>query len=417
MSEYIIKGGKKLEGIVNISGSKNASLPIIAATILNGGKSTLYNVPKIHDTEMMFEILKSLGGTVEKKKNKVIIATSKIDKFEIPENLMRQMRSSVILVGGLLGKYRKATFSYPGGCDIGTRPIELHLKAFEKLGININKNYGNIECFCDKIMGERIDLDFPSVGATENAILTSCLADGITIINNAAREPEIIDLQNFLNKMGAKIKGAGSSHIEIEGVKQLKDVNYNVMPDRIETGTFLCLAAINRSNMIIQNADANHITPVVDKLEEMGCNLKIEKNQIEIKTPKKLKVIDIKTMPYPGFPTDMQSIFVALLTTVKGTSVVVENIFENRYRFAQELVRMGAKITIEGKTAIIKGVKKLYGASVNATDLRGGAALVLAGSVARGTTKIENIEYILRGYENFITKLQKLGLDIEMIKG
>ena len=417
MSEYIIKGGKKLEGIVNISGSKNASLPIIAATILNGGKSTLYNVPKIHDTEMMFEILKSLGGTVEKKKNKVIIDTSKIDKFEIPENLMRQMRSSVILVGGLLGKYRKATFSYPGGCDIGTRPIELHLKAFEKLGININKNYGNIECFCDKIMGERIDLDFPSVGATENAILTSCLADGITIINNAAREPEIIDLQNFLNKMGAKIKGAGSSHIEIEGVKQLKDVNYNVMPDRIETGTFLCLAAINRSNMIIQNADANHITPVVDKLEEMGCNLKIEKNQIEIKTPKKLKVIDIKTMPYPGFPTDMQSIFVALLTTVKGTSVVVENIFENRYRFAQELVRMGAKITIEGKTAIIKGVKKLYGASVNATDLRGGAALVLAGSVARGTTKIENIEYILRGYENFIRKLQKLGLDIEMIKG
>ncbi len=417
MSEYIIKGGKKLEGIVNISGSKNASLPIIAATILNGGKSTLYNVPKIHDTEMMFEILKSLGGTVEKKKNKVIIDTSKIDKFEIPENLMRQMRSSVILVGGLLGKHRKATFSYPGGCDIGTRPIELHLKAFEKLGININKNYGNIECFCDRIIGEKIDLDFPSVGATENAILTSCLADGITIINNAAREPEIIDLQNFLNKMGAKIKGAGSSHIEIEGVKQLKDVSYNVMPDRIETGTFLCLAAINRSNMIIENADANHITPVVDKLEEMGCNLKIEKNQIEIKTPKKLKTIDIKTMPYPGFPTDMQSIFVALLTTVKGTSVVVENIFENRYRFAQELVRMGAKITIEGKTAIIKGVKKLYGASVNATDLRGGAALVLAGSVARGTTKIENIEYILRGYENFITKLQKLGLDIEMIKG
>ena len=417
MSEYIIKGGKRLEGTVNISGSKNASLPIIAATILNGGKSTLYNVPKIHDTEMMFEILRALGGTVEKKKNKVIIDTSKINKFEIPENLMRQMRSSVILVGGLLGKHRKATFSYPGGCDIGTRPIELHLKAFEKLGININKNYGNIECFCDKIMGEKIDLDFPSVGATENAILTSCLAEGTTIINNAAREPEIIDLQNFLNKMGAKIKGAGSSHIEIEGVKQLKDVSYNVMPDRIETGTFLCLAAINRSNMIIQNADANHITPIVDKLEEMGCNLKIEKNQIEIKTPKKLKTIDIKTMPYPGFPTDMQSIFVSLLTTVKGTSVVVENIFENRYRFAQELVRMGAKITIEGKTAVIKGVKKLYGTTVNATDLRGGAALVLAGSVAKGTTKIENIEYILRGYENFLTKLQKLGLDIEMIKG
>ena len=417
MSEYIIKGGKRLEGTVNISGSKNASLPIIAACLLNGGKSILYNVPKIHDTEMMFEILKILGAVVEKKKNKVIIDTSKINKFEIPENLMRQMRSSVILVGGLLGKHRKATFSYPGGCDIGTRPIELHLKAFEKLGININKNYGNIECFCDKIIGEKIDLDFPSVGATENAILTSCLAEGTTIINNAAREPEIIDLQNFLNKMGAKVRGAGSSHIEVEGVKQLKDVSYNVMPDRIETGTFLCLAAINRSNILIENADANHITPVIDKLEEMGCNLEIKKNQIEIRTPKKLKSVDIKTMPYPGFPTDMQSIFVSLLTTVKGTSVVVENIFENRYRFAQELVRMGAKITIEGKTAVIKGVKKLYGTNVNATDLRGGAALVLAGSVAKGTTKIENIEYILRGYENFIIKLQKLGLDIEIIKG
>ena len=254
-------------------------------------------------------------------------------------------------------------------------------------------------------------------GATENAILTSCLAEGVTVINNAAREPEIIDLQNFLNKMGAKVKGAGSSHIEIEGVKQLKDVSYNIMPDRIETGTFLCLAAINRSNMIIRNADANHITPVIDKLEEMGCKLKVEKNEIEISAPKKLKAVDIKTMPYPGFPTDMQSIFVSMLTTVKGTSVVVENIFENRYRYVQELVRMGAKITIEGKTAVVKGVKKLYGANVKATDLRGGAALVIAGSVAKGTTKIENIEYILRGYENFITKLQKLGLDIEMIKG
>ena len=254
-------------------------------------------------------------------------------------------------------------------------------------------------------------------GATENAILTSCLGEGITTISNAAREPEIIDVQNFLNKVGAKIKGAGSNCIEIEGVKKLKDVSYNIMPDRIETGTFLCLAAINHSNMLIENADANHITPVINKLEEMGCKLKIEKNKIEINVPKKLKAIDIKTMPYPGFPTDMQSIFVSLLATVKGTSVVVENIFENRYKFTQELIRMGAKITIEGRTAIIKGVKKLYGTTVKATDLRGGAALVLAGSVAKGITKIENIEYILRGYENFIVKLQKLGLDIEMIKG
>ena len=254
-------------------------------------------------------------------------------------------------------------------------------------------------------------------GATENAILASCLAEGITIINNVAREPEIIDLQNFLNKMGAKIRGAGTSNIIIEGVKNLKDVSYNIMPDRIETGTFLCLAAINRTNLLIKNADANHITPVVNKLEEMGCNLKIEKNKIEINVPKKLKAVDIKTMPYPGFPTDMQQIFVTLLTTVKGTSVVVENIFENRYKFTQELIRMGAKVTVEGKTAVVKGVKKLYGANVKATDLRGGAALVLAGSVAKGTTKIENIEYILRGYENLLEKLQKIGMDIEIIKG
>ena len=251
-------------------------------------------------------------------------------------------------------------------------------------------------------------------GATENAILASCLAEGITIINNVAREPEIIDLQNFLNKMGAKIRGAGTSNIIIEGVKNLKDVSYNIMPDRIETGTFLCLAAINRTNLLIKNADANHITPVVNKLEEMGCNLKIEKNKIEINVPKKLKAVDIKTMPYPGFPTDMQQIFVTLLTTVKGTSVVVENIFENRYKFTQELIRMGAKVTVEGKTAVVKGVKKLYGANVKATDLRGGAALVIAASVAKGTTKVDNIEYILRGYENFITKLQNLGLDIKI---
>ena len=293
----------------------------------------------------------------------------------------------------------------------------MHLKAFEKLGINISKNYGNIECFCDKIIGKKIDLDFPSVGATENVILTSCLAEGTTIINNAAREPEIIDLQNFLNKMGAKVKGAGSSHIEIEGVKHLKDVSYNIMPDRIEAGTFLCLAAINHSEMLIKNADANHITPIINKLEEIGCNLEVEKNQIKIKVAKKLRAVDIKTMPYPGFPTDMQSVFVTLLTVVKETSVVVENIFENRYRFTQELIRMGAKITIEGKTAIVKGVKKLYGANVKATDLRGGAALVLAGSVAKGITKIQNIEYILRGYEDFVKKLQGLGLDIDIIKG
>ena len=416
MSKYIIKGGKKLEGEIQISGSKNASLPIIAATILNGGKTTLYNVPNIHDTQMMFEILKKIGGKVTKKANKVIIDTSQINKYEIPEDLMRQMRSSVIIVGALLGKYKRATFTYPGGCDIGTRPIDLHLKAFEKLGTNINKNYGNIECICDKIVGEKIHFDFPSVGATENTILLSCLGEGTTTITNAAREPEIVDLQNFLNKMGAKIKGAGTSKIEIEGVKKLKDISYNIMPDRIEAGTFLCLSAMTNSNLVVQNINPSHIVPIIDKLEEVGCNLEIQKNEIKIISPKKLKSVDIKTMPYPGFPTDMQSVFATTLTIARGTSVVVENVFENRFKYTQELIRMGAKITIEGKTAVIKGIKKLYGANVEATDLRGGAALVIAGLSAKGVTTVEKAEYILRGYEKLEKKQKKIGADIQFVE-
>ena len=416
MLRYIIKGGKKLEGEVKISGSKNASLPILAASILNTGKTTLYNVPDIHDTQMMFEILKNLGGKVEKKNNKIVIDTSKINNFEIPEQLMRQMRSSVILAGSLLGKYKKAIFSYPGGCDIGSRPIDLHLKGFEKLGINITKNYGNISCICDKIIGEKIDLDFPSVGATENIMLASCLGEGTTLITNAAMEPEIIDLQNFLNKMGAKINGAGSSQIQIEGVKKLRDVSYNVMPDRIEAGTFLCATVATEGNVKLKNLNPEHITPIINKLEEIGCKIKVEKTAIELLAPKRIKATDIKTMPYPGFPTDMQSIFAYMLTTAKGTSIVIENIFENRYKYIQELNRMGAKISIEGKTAIIKGVRKLYGTTVNATDLRGGAAMVIAGLMAKGTTNIENIGYILRGYEKLENKLTSLNADIKIEK-
>lgn len=289
----------------------------------------------------------------------------------------------------------------------------MHLKAFEKLGININKNYGNITCTCDKIEGEKINLDFPSVGATENAILASCLAEGKTTITNSAREPEIIDLQEMLNKMGAKIKGAGTDIIEIEGVKKLKDVSYNIMPDRIETGTFLCMAAMTGGNIKLKEVEPNHITPIIHKLKETGSKIKVGKNEIEIQAPKRLKAVDIKTMPYPGFPTDMQSIFATALTLAKGTSMIVENLFENRYKYTQELIRMGAKITIEGKTAVIKGVRKLYGANVKATDLRGGAALVMAGIAAKGSTKIENIEYILRGYESFDEKLKSLGVDIK----
>lgn len=416
MSRYIIEGGRKLEGCVKISGSKNSSLPIIAASILNVGKTTLYNVPEIEDTFLMFKILKAIGAKVEKKSNKYIIDTSKINKYEIEEEMMHKMRSSVILAGALIGRYKKAIFSYPGGCEIGARPIDLHLKAFEKLGIKVTQNYGRIECYCEKLKADKISLDFPSVGATENAILASVLAEGKTVITNAAQEPEIEDLQNFLNKMGAKVKGAGTNEIEIQGVKTLKDTSYNIMPDRIEAGSFLCIVAASRGNVILEDVEPNHINPVLNKLEECGCKIESTKNSIKLLAPKKLNAVDIKTMPYPGFPTDMQSIFASMLTIAKGTSIVVENIFENRYKYTQELNKMGAKIIVEGKSAIIRGTRKLYGTSVKATDLRGGAALVLAGLVAKGTTKVEDIGYVLRGYQDFNTKLKNIGALIEIEK-
>lgn len=412
MSKLIIQGGKKLEGEVQISGSKNAALPIIAGTVLIKGKTTLYNVPNIQDVQTMFEIIKDIGGKVTKKNNKIIIDTSKIHTYEIPENLMRKMRSSVILAGAIIGKYKKANFSYPGGCEIGSRPIDLHLKGFEKLGINIKEEYGEIICEADKIVGTQIHLDFPSVGATENIILASCLAEGVTVLTNAAKEPEIEDLVKFLNKAGAKIKGAGTDRVEIIGVKKLAEVSYNIMPDRIEAGTYLVASAITGGNLKVTNLNSNHIEPILNKLEEAGCLLKIEKNVVEIKAPKRIRAVDIKTMPYPGFPTDMQSIFGALLTTAKGTSIITENIFESRYKYVQELNRMGAKINVEGRTAIIKGTKRIQGASVVASDLRGGAALVLEALAAKGVTQVDNVHYILRGYENIVDKLKNLGAKI-----
>ena len=416
MTSYIIEGGKRLEGEVSASGSKNASLPILAATILNTGTTKLYNVPEIRDTKITQEILKFLGCTVKKHKGKIEINSKNITKKEIPEHLMHQMRSTVILAGAILGRFKEVTFSYPGGCDIGARPIDLHLKSFEKLGINIMENAGFIVCKCDKILGANIDLDFPSVGATENIILASVYAEGETNITNAAMEPEIVDLANCLNKMGAKIEGAGTSNIKITGVEKLKDISYNIMPDRIEAASLLCMVAATGGKIKLNNIITDNITPVINKLEECGCKIEKEKNTVYLEAPRKLKAVDIKTMPYPGFPTDMQSVFASMLTTAKGTSVIVENIFENRYKFMAELKKMGAKITIEGKTAVIKGVRKLSGAKVISTDLRGGAALVTAGLIARGKTEITNIEYILRGYEGLDKKLQQLGAKIEIKK-
>ena len=288
----------------------------------------------------------------------------------------------------------------------------MHLKSFEKLGITIKEEYGEMICNTEKIVGTQIHLDFPSVGATENIILASCIGEGVTIINNAAREPEIEDLIKFLNKMGGKIKGAGTDKIEITGVKHLSEISYNIMPDRIEAGTYLIAGAITGGDVKLLNANSMHIEPVLDKLIEANCKISINKSEIELIAPKRVKAVDIKTMPYPGFPTDLQSIFGALLSTAKGTSIITENIFESRYKYVQELNRMGAKIKVEGRSAVIKGTKKIQGANVIATDLRGGAALVMAGLIAKGITQIENIEYILRGYENIEQKLKNIGAKI-----
>jgi len=362
------------------------------------------------------EILQLLGAKVTKKNSKIIIDSQNIRLQEIPDELMRKMRSSVILAGAILGRFRKARFSYPGGCDIGTRPIDLHLKGFEKLGINIEESGGFINCYADKIVGSDIHLDFPSVGATENIILASIFAEGATVITNAAMEPEIVDLQDFLNRMGAKVEGAGTTAIRITGVKNLKSVSYNIMPDRIEAGTMLCMAAATGGKIVLNDVRIEHISPIIHKLEEAGNKIFVEKNKMIIEGAKRLKAVDIKTMPYPGFPTDMQSLFVSMLCTAKGTSMMIENIFENRYKYVNELGRMGAKITIEGKVAIIKGVRKLTAAEVISTDLRGGAALVVAALVAKGNSQINNIEHILRGYENLDKKLNKLGACVKIEK-
>lgn len=416
MQSYVIEGGRKLNGVVSVSGSKNASLPIIAGTILSAKNTKLYNVPNIQDTRITLEILQKLGCKVRKNNGKIEINTRQMNKSEIPEDMMKKLRSSVIMAGAILGRFKETTFSYPGGCEIGARPIDLHLSAFKKLGVNIEEKGGFIHCKCDKIVGTEIDLDFPSVGATENIILLAVLSEGVTTIINAAMEPEIEDLANFLNKMGAKIVGAGTNIIKITGVKSLKEVSYKVMPDRIEAGTYLCMVAATGGNAKLLNATSEHITPIIHKLEECGCNIKVQNKEIQIDAPKKLKAVDIKTMPYPGFPTDMQSVFASMLCIAKGTSVVVENIFENRYKYAYELQKMGSKIQIEGKTLVIKGVRHLNSANVEAKDLRGGAALVLAGLTSKGKTRVNNIQYIQRGYENLELKLTNLGAKIRIEK-
>lgn len=413
MSYYVIQGGKRLEGELHIDGSKNAVLPIIAATILSGNVTYLYNCPQILDVDIMTEILKQLGCKIERNNKTLTIDTSTINSSDICEDLVRKMRSSIILLGAIIGRFRKAKISYPGGCPLGARPIDLHLSAFRKMGIHIVEEHGFIICESNNLQGARIHLDFPSVGATENIMLAATLASGDTIIDNAAREPEIVDLQNYLNSCGAKIKGAGTNTIYIQGVKKLHATEYKVIPDRIVAGTYLTAAAITRGKVCLKNVIPDHIRSICSKLEEIGCTIKETADEVTLTAPTELVGTRITTEPYPGFPTDMQSQMMALLCTCKDTSIIKEKLFEARFKPAYELVRMGADISINGPIAVIKPTPFLTGAHIYTEDLRGGAALVLAGLYAQGTTVVDNIYHIKRGYEDIASDLRQLGAHIE----
>lgn len=416
MLSYIIKGGNKLNGRVKAAGSKNAALPIIATAILNKEPVTLYNIPNIEDTKITLEILKILGCKIVRNSDKITICSANMNKTSIPKDLMHKLRSTVVLAGAIIGRFKEATFAYPGGCNIGARPIDLHLDSFKKLGIAIEEKEDYIHCKCKEIVGRRIKLKFPSVGATENIILASIYAKGATHITNAAKEPEIKDLAKCLNSMGAKVYGAGTSEITIFGVKKLHKTEYKIMSDRIETGTILAAVAGVGGSVTVENTNPENLLTVLYSFKEMGCKISIRKDKISLKAPEKLKHIDISTEPYPGFPTDMQPIMGSILIKAEGKSTITENIFENRFKYAEELVRMGANIIQNDKKLEIIGVDKLEGKVVMSKDLRGGAALVIAGLMSEGITKVENIEYILRGYENLDTKLKSLGANIEIKK-
>ena len=414
MEKYIIHGGNKLFGEVEIKGAKNSVLPILAATVISGKVSTIGNIPNLKDVEIMEKLLSSLGAKLEYKDNLLCIDSSTIDNVILPEELVREMRSSIILMGALLARFKEVKISYPGGCEIGPRPIDLHLKSLRQMGAVIEESHGFLNCTTTGLKGCEIQLDYPSVGATENIILAAITAEGTTTLRNAAREPEIIDLQNYLNKTGAKVSGAGTSIVIIEGVKELLSCEYNIIPDRIVAGTFMVAAGITQGEIIVKNIILDHLQSIIAKLKEAGATIYTNGTSIKVIGPEKIKPIEVlQTLPYPGFPTDMQAQFMALLSIADGTSIINETIFENRFKHGEEMTRMGANIKTFGKVAVIKGVDQLTGAKVFAKDLRGGAALVLAGLVAQGVTEVENIHHINRGYEDFYQKLFDLGANIQ----
>lgn len=418
MEKLIVKGGNRLVGAVKTSGAKNAVLPIIAASILGTTPSHLDEVPMLEDVHTISEVLKCLGLAVEcsPEKNVLDIDSTEITSYEAPYELVRTMRASFLVMGPLLARIGKARISMPGGCAIGARPIDIHLKGFEALGVKIEQGHGYIEASAPEgLKGTSIYFDFPSVGATENIMMAASLAEGTTILENAAEEPEIVDLANYLNKMGAKIRGAGTDTIRIEGVEKLHGADYTIIPDRIEAGTYMIAAAMTGGDILVENVLPEHQKPLIAKLREAGAVVEEDIDKVRVIGKNPLKAVSIKTLPYPGFPTDMQAQMMAMMVIAEGRSKVTETVFENRFMHVVELNRMGAQISTEGRSAVIDGPCKLTGCDVRATDLRAGAAMILAGLVAEGTTRIGDLHHIDRGYENIVAKLKNLGADIERV--
>lgn len=419
MEKIIVQGGARLRGRVKVHGAKNAVLPLIAASILaSRGDITILDVPMLEDVKTITQMLQRLGISVEIGNDELKINAEKLNTTTAPDldDLVRKMRASFIVMGPLLARKKHARIPLPGGCAIGSRPIDLHLKGLEAMGVTFDITQGHIEGHvADRLKGATIYLDFPSVGATQNIMMAATLAQGRTVIENAACEPEIIDLANFLNVMGAKVRGAGTDEIRIDGVDILRGTEYTVIPDRIEAGTYMVAAAATRGEVFVEGAISDHLTPLIAKMREMGVHVLDGENGIHVRADGELKPIDVKTLPHPGFPTDMQSQLMALLLTAKGTSILTETVFENRFMHVEELKRMGAKIKIDGRSAIIEGGRPLSGAQVKATDLRAGAALIIAGLTANGVTELTELHHVDRGYVDIVGKFSGLGAQIKRV--
>ncbi|MBV7505237.1 UDP-N-acetylglucosamine 1-carboxyvinyltransferase [Bacillus sp. sid0103] len=417
MEKIIVRGGKRLDGTVKVEGAKNAVLPVLAATLLaSDGKSVIRDVPTLSDVYTINEVLRNLNAEVSFENNTVVVDASRELKDEAPFEYVRKMRASVLVMGSLLARNGRARVALPGGCAIGSRPIDQHLKGFEAMGATVKVGNGFIEAEVNgRLQGAKIYLDFPSVGATENIMMAATLAVGTTIIENVAKEPEIVDLANFLNKMGAKVRGAGTGTLRIEGVNVLFGADHNIIPDRIEAGTFMVAAAITGGNVLVKGAVPEHLSSLIAKMVEMGITISEEEDGVRVIGTDRMKAVDIKTMPHPGFPTDMQSQMMALLLRADGTSMITETVFENRFMHVEEFRRMNADIKIEGRSVILNGSSNLQGAEVSATDLRAAAALILTGLVSEGMTRVTELKHLDRGYVDFHGKLARLGADIERV--